>query len=79
MKPQKIKINFELIVDEKNDTALYQAIKCTPLEDCGALLRQYIDTGVSAEFTEYYIQARIDAAISNYKKTLKFTTSEQQI
>ncbi len=76
MKPQKIKINFELIVDAKNDTDLYNTIKYTEIEDCGALLREYINAGISAEFTEHYIQKRIEAAISDYKKSLKFSTGE---
>jgi len=67
MKPKNIKINFDLILNVNRDSNLYHAIRDTS-EDCGALLREYIDRGISAEYTESYIESRIEAAVSACKK-----------
>ncbi len=79
MKPKNIKINFDLNLNVNRDSNLYHAIRDTPVEDCGALLREYIDRGISAEYTESYIESRIEAALSSRKKQLKTTTNKQQL
>lgn len=78
MKPQNITVNFELTLDANNDSVLYRSIRDTPIDDCGALLREYIDAGISAEYTEFYIEQRIRSGIAAEIKSLKSTTSEQQ-
>ena len=77
MKPQKITINFELTVDADKDPALYRSIRDTPIDDCGALLREYIDAGISNEYTEIYIEQRIRSGITAEIKSLKSTNIEK--